>query len=146
MTRIRIKKTKPILVAVIEGKGKIPDFNKSVDELYTYLYSSPSLKNKICGPLIGLFYSEFGGKYKAAVPIKEKIPTKRKIKVDILPAQKCISTFHRGSYKTIEEAFDRLKAYLKRKGFPLKFPVREIYIKSSGKEENYLTEIQIPIE
>lgn len=145
MYPIKIKKTKPILVAVIEGTGKIPDFNKNVDELYAYLYSSPELKTKIDGPLIGLFYSEFGGKYKAAVPIKEEIPVKGKIKIEILPAQRCIFTFHKGSYKTIDKAFERLRTYLKKKNLTLKFPVREIYLKSTGNEEDYLTEIQIPI-
>lgn len=133
MQRIKIKKTKQILAVVTEGRGKILDFNKSIDELYTYLYSSLEFKSKINGPLIGLFYSEFGGKYKAAVPIKEKIPVKGKIKIDLLPEQKCVCTIHKGSYRTIEEAFRRLKAYLKEKNLKLRFPVREVYTKINRK-------------
>jgi len=68
------------------------------------------------------------------------------MKIVTLPKIKCISTVHKGSYKTIEEAFDRLKHYLKKNHLKLRFPVREIYINSSGREEDYLTEIQIPLE
>lgn len=144
MIQVKLKTTKPILVVSIEGIGRIPDFNKSVDRLYNYLYDK-GFENKIAGSLMGLFYSESGGKYIAAVPIKEKIPVENNIKVAILPKIKCVSTLHKGGYKTIEEAFDRLKKYLNQRNLKLKFPVREIYINSSGKEEDYLTEIQIPL-
>ena len=144
MRGIKIKNIKPILAIGIEGNGQISDFNKDVDRLYNYLFQR-NFKDKIAGPLIGVFYTEFGGKYIVVIPIKKKIPVKRGIKILTLPKIKCISTMHKGSYKTIDEAFNRLREYLKSKCLKLKFPVREVYINSSGKEENYLTEIQIPL-
>jgi len=53
---------------------------------------------------------------------------------------------HQGSYKTIEETFNRLKSYLKENNLEWFFPVREMYIKSEGHEEDYLTEVQMPVE
>jgi len=144
MVGIKIKNIKPILAISIEGNGYVSDFNKDVDRLYNYLYQR-NFKDKIAGPLIGVFYTEFGGKYIVVIPVKEKVPVKRGIKMITLPKIKCVSTMHKGSYKTIDEAFNRLREYLKSKCLKLKFPVREVYINSSGKEENYLTEIQIPL-
>lgn len=144
MTKIETKTIEPILVVSIEGTGQIPDFNKDVDRLYSYLYNY-GFKDKIAGPLIGLFFTEFGGKYIVAIPIKEIIPVKNDTKIAVLSKIKCISKLHKGSYRTIEEAFDRLKKYLTEKHLEFKFTVREIYINNTGKEEDYLTEVQIPL-
>ena len=80
-----------------------------------------------------------------AIPIKEIIPVKNDTKIAVLSKIKCISKLHKGSYRTIEEAFDRLKKYLTEKHLEFKFTVREIYINNTGKEEDYLTEVQIPL-
>lgn len=140
-----IKTTSPILVAYIVDDGKIADLNRDIDVLYRYLYNN-NLQDKIVGPTIALFYTEFGGKYVAAVPIKEKIPLAGSIKVGILPSVKCISAVRKGSWKMIEQSLDILKEYSRKHDLPWFFPVREIYIKTDGKESDYLTEIQMPIE
>jgi|GEM_PF-3820201 hypothetical protein len=72
MQKVKVIETKSTLAIIIEGSGQISDFNKDVDRLYSYLYHQ-GFRDKIAGPLIGIFYTEFGGKYIAAVPIKEKI-------------------------------------------------------------------------
>lgn len=142
---IQIKTTEPVKIALIEGEGKIPDFNRDVEKIYGYLYKN-TLQDKIAGPLIGLFYTEFGGKYTVAVPIKEDIPTEEPIKIDTFPPVQCMSIIHKGSWKTIDESYDKLKKYAKDNNLEWHFPTREIFIKSDGDENKYLTEICVPIE
>lgn len=49
MIQIKLKTAKPTLVvSIIEGRGRIPDFNKSVDRLYNYLYDK-GFENKVGG-------------------------------------------------------------------------------------------------
>lgn len=144
-SEIQIKTTGPVKVALIEGEGKIPDFNQDVDRLYGHLYKN-GLQDKIAGPLIGLFYTEFGGKCIIAIPIKEDIPVKKPVKIDTLPLIRCMSIIHKGGWKTIDESYSKLKEYAKANHLEWHFPTREIFIKTEGNEKDYLTEIQIPIE
>lgn len=142
---IQIKTVPPLLTVLIEGKGKIVDFNQDIDRLYRYLYQN-NFQDYIAGPTIGLFYSKSGGKYIAAVPIKEAFPTEGDIKIKKLPKIKCASIIHKGSWKTIDQSFNKIFTYLKENNLQWRFPVREIYLKCEGREEEYLTEIQIPIK
>jgi len=52
-----------------------------------------------------LFYTKFGGKYIAAVPIKEKFPVKEDIKIKRLTKIYCVSIIHKGSWKNIDDSF-----------------------------------------
>jgi len=142
---VQIKTVLPILTVLIEGKGEIPNFNQDIDRLYHYLYQN-NFQNYIAGPTIGLFYSETGGKYIAAVPIKKAFSTEGDIKIKKLPKIKCASIIHKGSWKTIDQSFNKIFTYLKENNLKWRFPVREIYLKCDGEEEEYLTEIQIPIK
>ena len=145
MALIKIKIISPILVALIEGRGKISDFNKDLDRLYRWLYEN-NYQEKITGPTIGLFYTKFGGKYIAAVPVKEKFPVKEDIKIRKLPKIRCVSIIHKGSWKNIEDSFNKLFGYIKAHKLAWRFPVREIYLRCDGEEKDYLTEIQIPLK
>jgi effector-binding domain-containing protein len=139
--QIEIKTTLAILVASIEGRGKIKDLNKDIDKLYEYIYKN-NYQDKIAGPTIALFYTKSGGKYIAAVPIKEKFPIKGKIKIRKLPKIKCVSIIHQEG--NIENSYNKLFTYIKKYNLNWRFPVREIYI-PRGKNK-YIIEIQIPIK
>lgn len=143
--RVIIKTISPILVALIEGKGKIFDFNQDLDSLYRYIYEN-NYQDKIAGSTIGLFYTKTGGKYLAAVPIKERFPAEGRIKIRNLPQIRCAAIFHKGSWKEIEKSFKKIFEYLKKNNLNWRFPVREIYLKCDGEEKDYLTEIQVPIK
>lgn len=142
---VKIKTTKPILVISIEGYGKIADFEKDLDKLYSYLYEN-SFQENLVGPSIGIFHTEHGGKYEVAIPINKPILVKGTMRTKTIPSIKCISILHKGSYKTIEHSFNLLKDYVKKNKLIWMFPVMEHYIKSNGPEETYLTEIQVPIK
>lgn len=145
MNEISKKHVRKINVISIVGNGQVPDFDKDVDKLYKYLYKN-NLQGKISSPLIGLFYTEYGGKYIVAIPIKEEILITDGITIQELPEVDVVSIMHLGSYKTIESSFNTLKNYFKEHGLTWKFPVREIYVKSDGDENKFKTEIQVPFD
>ena len=66
-----------------------------------------------------------------------------------LPAAKVLSVFHKGSYDSIGEAYAFLMRYAEQNGFHAAGPARECYIDgiwNKESEEDWLTEIQLPIE
>ncbi|MGN1162360.1 MAG: MerR family transcriptional regulator [Christensenellales bacterium] len=65
------------------------------------------------------------------------------------PEIKAISVEHRGSYANLSQAYAYALNYVKEKGFEIAGPIREVYIHGCWDEQdenNYLTEIQIPIK
>ena len=134
----------PILVALINGIGSIEDFNRDSDKLFEYLYSN-NFRTEIAGPLVGIFYTEFGGRYKTAIPIKKIILVPDPIQIQNLPKITCLSLVHQGSWKTINNSFEKIKRYEEENNIAWQFPVREVYLKSDGDEKDYRTEIQVSI-
>ena len=66
-----------------------------------------------------------------------------------LPAAKVLSVFHKGSYDSIGEAYAFIMRYAEQNGFHAAGPVRECYIDgiwNKESEEEWLTEIQLPVE
>ena len=139
--QVQEKSVKPLLVASITGHGKVSDANQDVDKLYGYLYQH-NLQDKIAGPTMALFYSEHGGKYTVAVPLKESFPETNFVKIIKLPAIKCL--FLMSTKPKLDTSFTKIKNYEKRHGISWQFPVREIYYPTKAKDK-YITEIQVPI-
>jgi effector-binding domain-containing protein len=136
--------TKPLRVAFVFGKGEIPDFEKAVDKLYSF-FSDTGQERCIAGKLMGLFYSKGRGRFLVCLPVKDGLRLGKDVQTKILPSQKAVFKLHKGSYKTLDDSFEKIFKFIKERGFSWKFPVREVYIKSQGKEEEYLTEIYVPI-
>lgn len=65
------KVIEPILVASVEGVGRIPDVNRDIDKLYENIYKNNCKKN-IAGPAIVMFFTETGGRYVVAVSKKKE--------------------------------------------------------------------------
>lgn len=64
------------------------------------------------------------------------------------PKIKAISVEHKGSYSNLPKAYSYAIEYVKEKGYKICGPIREVYVHGCWDEEvedNYLTEIQIPI-
>jgi DNA gyrase inhibitor GyrI len=136
--------TTPMKVAFVSGKGGIPDFNKAVDRLYSF-FPETRQERFISGNLMGLFYSNSCGRFLVCLPIKDGLRLGKDVQTKTLPSQKAVFKLHKGSYKTLDASFEKIFKFIKERGFSWKFPVREVYIKSQGKEEEYLTEIYVPI-
>lgn len=106
-----------------------------------------------CGPAMLLCYdTEYKevANYEVAVPVKTG-QSQAGIEVRELPAARCVSLVHKGPYDQLSQAYDEARAYAASKGYQLKIPSREIYIKGcglifKGNPNNYLTEIQLVID
>ena len=71
------------------------------------------------------------------------------IQFRVLPEAKVLSIYHKGSYANIGEAYAFLMKYAKQNGYTSAGLPRECYIDgiwNKESEEDWLTEIQLPIE
>ena len=71
------------------------------------------------------------------------------IKFKTLPKAKVLSIYHKGSYENIGEAYAFLMKYADQNGYTVSGLARECYIDgiwNKESEEDWLTEIQLPIE
>lgn len=71
------------------------------------------------------------------------------IKFKDLPSEKAISVMHKGSYSKLGEAYAYAVNWVKEKGYEIANQIRERYIDgcwNKESENDYLTEIQIPIK
>lgn len=81
--------------------------------------------------------------------VKTKGKENERIKFVIIPQTKVLSVLHKGSYSTISSAYQFLLSYCKENNIKVKGALREKYIDGAWnktKEEDYLTELQAPIE
>lgn len=99
---IKVKEVEPVWVAYIEGWGLVENLNRDIDELYRYLHQH-NLQDKITGPSMGLFFTENGGRYQAAVPIKDEIEGGDIVKTERLSVIKYLSLFHNTGVENIGE-------------------------------------------
>ena len=71
------------------------------------------------------------------------------IRFKVLPGTKVLSIYHKGSYAAIGEAYSFLVKYAEQNGYTAAGLARECYIDgiwNKESEEDWLTEIQLPIE
>jgi len=71
------------------------------------------------------------------------------IKFKILPEAKVLSVYHKGSYDSIGEAYAFLMKYAEQNGYRSAGLARECYIDgiwNKDSEEDWLTEVQLPVE
>lgn len=81
--------------------------------------------------------------------VKEKGKETERIKFKVLPAVKVVSIMHKGSYSVFPNIYSFLFKYMEEHNLKMKELPRECYIDgcwNKEKEEDYLSEIQIPIE
>ena len=71
------------------------------------------------------------------------------IRFHVLPAAKVLSIYHKGAYDKISEAYAYIVKYAEQNGYAIAGIPRECYIDgiwNKDSEEDWLTEIQLPIE
>lgn len=67
----------------------------------------------------------------------------------VLPRVDVVSTIHKGEYKDLKGAFEKIYEYINDKGLTAQLPVRVLHRRGQGlflKTGQYLTEIQVPVE
>jgi effector-binding domain-containing protein len=62
-----------------------------------------------------------------------------------------MTLLHKGPYEQLGHSYAVILEHVKRSGFEVEIPTREVYLKGpgmifKGNPRNYLTEIQIPIK
>lgn len=66
-----------------------------------------------------------------------------------IKAQKAVSVTHKGGYSRLAEAYAFATNWVKQRGYEIAAPIREVYIDGCWNkdcEDDYLTEIQIPVK
>jgi DNA-binding transcriptional MerR regulator len=146
--QIEVKEIAPVSVASIRYKGKYSDVGKYIGTLYK------AVKGDAAGAPIQLYhdaeYMEEGADLELCVPTKKAV-SHPDVTVKKLPAVRALCTTHVGSYEKLNLAYKALVDYANEHRLNCATPSREIYVKGpgmifKGNEENYVTEIIIPIE
>lgn len=145
-SNIHIKTIPELLVVSIRWQGSHSDTGTAMGKIY-----QAGGRHSI-GPALNLCYD---GEYRDVADIESCLPIKKVVKSGLgcrkLPAEKCVSYLHKGSYENIGESYQRVFDYIKNNELTMKLPTREVYIKGpgmifKGNSKNYLTELLIPIE
>ena len=135
------------LVAGIRFKGKYSDCSKAFQTI------ARNLGRWMTGKPLNLYYDaeykENDADIESCVPIR-KAKNVEGIEIKTLPGGRCVSLIHQGPYDQLGQAYEKLIAYVKAKGYEVKIPSREVYLKGpgmifKGNPKRYLTEIQMMI-
>lgn len=144
--KIGFKTIPSTIVTSIRHKSQYNDCSQYINKLFKY-----GNKHAIGSP----FNCYFDGEYKEIADIETCISIKQKINnqelsCKELPQFNAITTLHKGSYETLNQAYKALFKYAHENNLECLLPYREVYIKGpgmvfSGNPEKYITEIIIPI-
>jgi len=138
----------------IKAKGKyeilIP---KLFAELCGYVSNEENQRNHVemaGAPILLCYDKEYkeDATMEVAIPITGQIKNTDKIKCRKLPAQKMLTTLHKGAYNKVTKAYMTIVEYATKNNIEIKEPpCRELYLNDPKEtlEEELLTEIQIPI-
>ena len=142
------KSLAPVLVAGIRQQGRYCDCGPSFGKI------GRSFGRHICGPCFLLHYDmeyhEDDADFEACMPVRQ---TKAVAGVSVreLEGGPCVSLLHRGPYEQLGSTYAIALRHVKRRGYEVRMPTREIYLKGPGmlfrgNPQKYLTEIQLPIQ
>jgi len=136
-----------VLVAGVRMVGQYRDLGKGIGTL------ARRLGGNIAGKPFCLYYDgeylEEGATFEPCFPIRREA---RIDGVDVrrLAGGRCVALTHRGPYEQLGATYARILRYAKQRGYELKLPTREVYLKAPGmifrgNPQKYLTEIQMLI-
>ena len=82
-----------------------------------------------------------------AIPVSKELPSSNGIFPLKIPTIKMVRCVHRGSYKSIEETYKEINAWISMKGYTSIGIVRECYLNDPSEfpEDELLTKITIPV-
>jgi DNA-binding transcriptional MerR regulator len=147
--RVEEKNLAPIIVAGMRMTGRYEDCGQGFKML------AGKMGRHIAGkPLCLYFDGEFreaDANFEPCFPLRREATPLEGITVRTLPAARCLTLIHQGSYRQLGRAYKTILAELHQRGLTADLPSRETYHKGpgmifQGNPKNYLTEIQIPIK
>jgi DNA-binding transcriptional MerR regulator len=145
---VQEKSLEALLVAGVRMKGKYSDCGKGFGQL------GKSVGRYISGKALCLYYDgeyrDGDADFEPCFPVRKEVPAEG-IYIRALPACRCLSLTHRGSYDSLGRSYAKILNEADRRNVKISIPSREIYLKGPGvifrgNPKNYLTEIQLPFE
>ena len=145
---VQEKEIEPTLVAGIRMKGRYSDCSKGFAKL------GRTFGRYISGKALCLYYDgeyrEEDANFEPCMPVS-KAKEVEGFSVRELPGGRCVCLLHKGPYEQLGRSYARILEYVKKKGYEIECPTREVYLKGpgmilKGNPKNYLTEIQMLIK
>lgn len=145
---VQEKMLEPLFVAGIRMKGRYSDCGNGFATI------ARSLGQYICGKPFLLHYDteyrDQDADFETCLPIRQRKLVEG-VSVRQLPSGRCISLVHKGPYEQLSRSYAKVFKYVNERKYRVIPPTREVYLKGPGMifkscPQNYLTEIQIPIE
>lgn len=95
----------------------------------------------------GGYASEDGIDLEVALPIFHDVTADlpEGVTFEVQPELLVASTVHVGSYERFGEAYAALLSWTEAHGFAVNGPVREVYLRHATREEDHLSELQVPV-
>jgi DNA-binding transcriptional MerR regulator/effector-binding domain-containing protein len=146
--QVEEKTVEPMLIAGIRMKGRYADSGTGFSRI------GKSLGRYICGkPMLLHYDAEFrqdDADIEPCMPVRAEKQVDG-IRVRRISGGRCVSCLHKGPYDQMGRSYAKILDYIRDKGYDVRMPTREIYIKGPGmifrgNPRSYLTEIQILIE
>ena len=140
-------------IDVLAVRDTVPSYG-DIEVLFDQVFGVLG-KNQLqpAGPPIGIYHDqehqEKDVDIEIAIPLSQKDLDSTDLSTAQLPAVKEMAcVFHQGGYSTIGASYGYLMKWVEENGYKITGPVREVYLRGpeSGEEENYLTEIQLPVK
>lgn len=155
MEEVNVVDVKPQLVAGIRKRGYYREIAELLPKLYKYATKKGA---KFTAPPIFVCHETAEEAMEAdktgtadievAAPIADKIEETEEIKCYTLPGGKMAKIIHKGPYEKCESAYNKIFAWIEKKGKKIVGPTREVYLndpREVGLDEA-LTEIYVPIK
>ena len=145
--QVEEKDLAPLRIAGIRMKGRYADCGQAFARI------GRSLGRYLCGKPMLLHYDteyhETDADFEACLPLRGGKPVEG-IDIRDLPGGRCVSLLHKGPYEQLGRSYANVFEHVKKKGYEVVMPTREIYLKGpgmilKGSPKGYLTEIQILI-
>lgn len=153
METIEVKNMESFRVAALRIKSSRSEEEKHFKQLFRWLKQRGVKPRK----MLAIFYDnvyEFDSDnvitYEVCFEIKETVEEAEGVQIKELPQQRVATITHRGAYEKIYSTYESLLEWIKKEGYAIRGPPREVYIVPSSLEDkrspkDFVTEIQLPI-
>lgn len=150
--QVTIKKTSPLLITSV--RDVLPAYN-AISTLYNELFGFLGKAGvSLSGPPMVIYhdtgYKEHDTDMEAAVPVSRPVEITGRIQVYRLPEiTQAACLVHHGDYTKFNQAYQAIMTWIEQNGYHISGNIREVYLQGPEQckdPENYVTEIQIPVE
>ena len=158
MNEITIKSVEPILIASIRKSFHSSRFDEELTDMWAKVNEHiDKVGGKRTIPCMMLYHRGWGDmdststlEVEVVEPVTKSFSESDIVKIYELPAvEKMVCIVHKGPFSTISGTFEALYDWIRQNGYKMCGPLREIYHKGewiTDSPEDYITELQVPIE